>query len=120
MADELKVTITASLENGADKTTWNHGQKSITQTAIGGHGGIVVVGTSEEDLAIGDVGTLGWIFLRNLGVNYVTYGAKDTTMKALGRLEAGEEAALRLEPGVTLRWIANTASVKVKVWITED
>ena len=120
MADELKVTITANLENGEDKQTWNHGQDKITQAAIGGHGGIVSVGTSEEDLAIGDVGTLGWLFLRNLGVNYVTYGPKDTTMKAFGRLEAGEEAALRLEPGITLRWQANTAAVKVKVWLLED
>lgn len=121
MADELKVTINARLENGENKQTWNHGEDSITQAAIGGHGGIVVVGTSEEDLSVGDVGTLGWLFLKNLdSTNYVTYGPKDTVMKAFGRLEAGEEAALRLEPGITLRWQANTANVKVKVWLLED
>jgi len=125
MADELKVTISAALTNGsgagAYKETISPGQQAITQDTVGGYAAVVNVGTSEEDLAIGDVGTLGWLFLTNLdGTNYVTYGAKDTTMKAFGRLEAGETHALRLEPGITLRWQANTASVKVKVLLLED
>jgi hypothetical protein len=121
MANELKITLQAALTNGAHKETFAPTQASITQNTVGAHAPVVTVGTSEEDLGIGDITTLGWLFLQNLdATNYVTYGPKDTTMKAFGRLEAGEFACLRLEPGITLRWQANTAPVKVKVLLLED
>ena len=80
------------------------------------------VGTSEEDLSVGDVGTVGWLFLRNLdSSNYVVFGPKSGgAMVAFGRLKAGEVAALRVSSGVTLRWQANTAAVKVQVILLED
>lgn len=122
MASELTVTIQATLINGGYKETVNPGQQSITQAAIGGYGGVVSVGTSEEDLSTGDVSTLGWLFITNLdSTNYVIYGPKSGgSMVSFGRIEAGETHAVRLNPGVTLRWQANTAAVKVKVLLLED
>lgn len=59
MANELKVTISATLTNGNLKETVNPGQQSITQATVGSHCPVVSVGTSEEDLSVGDIGTLG-------------------------------------------------------------
>lgn len=124
MADELKLTLQASLVNGYFKDTFAPGQIAITQNAIGGHRPIVIVGTGEEDLSVGDVTTNGWLLIRSLepaGGNYVQFGPKSGgSMVAVGRLKPGEIACLRLEPGVTLRWVANTASVKVDVRLYED
>ena len=121
MANELTSNASASLEKGNHKESFVPGSISVTQTGVGGWCPVVSVGTSEEDLAPVDITTLGWLFMRNLdSTNYVTYGAKDTTMKALGRLKAGEIAMFRLEPGITMRWAANTAAVKVKVILLED
>lgn len=124
MSDELKVTVQTVLANGFFKDQFNPGQVAITQNAIGGHRPIVVVGTSEEDVAVGDVGTLGYCVLRSLepaGGNYVQWGPKSAgSMVAVGRLKPGEVAVLRLEPGITLRWVANTAAVKVDVRLYED
>ena len=120
MANEIKLSITASLTNGYLSDTFNTGQLSITQTTQGAHTPVVTVGTSEEDLSTGDIGTLGYMLLRNLdSSNYVTYGPKSGgAMVAFGRIKAGEAAVIRLEPGITLRWQANTAAVKVltKLW----
>lgn len=122
MADELKVTIQATLTNGYLKESINPGQQSLTQAAVGSHCPVVSVGTSEEDLSTGDISTLGWLFITNLDTaNYVTYGPKSGgSMVAFGRIESGETHAVRLSPGITLRWQANTAAVKVKVWVLED
>ncbi len=78
---------------------------------------VVIVGTSEEDLLVGDVTTVGWLYLKNLdAANYVQWGPKSAgSMVAIGRLKAGCSAWIQMEPGVTLRWIANTAPVKVQV-----
>lgn len=79
------------------------------------------IGTSEEDVSFTGVTTLGWLLMRNLdGTNYVQWGAKDTTMKTAGRLEAGEFAFFRVEPGITLRMVANTAACDVVFYMWGD
>lgn len=122
MAGVLTLNLSGNLVNGGDRDAWSHGSLSIVQAAIGGYRPIISVGTSEEDMLVGDVGTLGYLFLKNLDeTNYITYGPKSAgAMVAFGRIKPGEEACIRLEPGVTLRWIANTAAVKVKVWLLEN
>lgn len=123
MAGTISLKVLMNLVNGVHKETFGSSNNiTIVQDAIGAHAPVVTVGfAAEEDLPIGDISTLGWLFLQNLdSTNYVTYGPKDTTMKAFGRIEPGEYAALRLEPGITLRWQANTGNVKVKVMLLED
>lgn len=121
MADELKVTIQAQYVKGLLKENYAPGAIAITQAVMGLHGTLVSVGTSEEDMPVGDIATNGWLFLLNLdGSNYVTYGPKDTTMTPFGRIKPGEPAAIRIEPGVVVRWVANTAPVKLKMLFFED
>lgn len=122
MANELTINLTAQLVNGLHKELIQPGQLQVTQNTQLAHCPVVVVGTSEEDFDDGDVTTLGWLFMQNLdSTNYVTYGPKSAgVMVAFGRIKPGEVAAFRLEPGVIMRWIANTSSVKVKVWLLND
>jgi hypothetical protein len=121
MADEITIQLFAQLVNGLLKDTFAPGQITPNQTTQGMHSAVVVVGfAAEEDLTIGDVATAGWIILHNLdSTNFVTYGPKPATMEAFGKLNAGEFALFYLASGVTLRWQANTANVKVKVHIWE-
>lgn len=122
MADEITIAATVTVANGGFRQTFNPGNVVIDQTTLGNLSGVVVVGTSEEDMSIGDVATLGLLCLNNLdATNYVTWGPKSSgSMVALGRIEPGEIAILRLEPGITLRWKANTASVRVQMMLLED
>ena len=121
MADELSVSIYGKLENGDLERLFNPDTISVDQAAKGARWVVVNVGTSEEDIVTTEIGTLGWCFLRNLdSTNYVQYGPKDTTMKVFGRIEAGEVAGFRLEPGITIRAKANTAAVELDVLILED
>lgn len=122
MADELKLTLSSRLTNGAFKDNFDPGQISIDQDAIGAHRPIQIIGTAEEVIGVGDVSTLGWCLLQNLDdTNYVDWGPESGgSMVAIGRLEPGEWAALRLKPGIVLRGQANTASCKVDVRIYED
>lgn len=119
MANTITLSTTANVTLGSYKDTFNPGTLTITPAAAGAHCPIVTVGTSEEDLDVGDVGasTQGYVILQNLdSTNYVTYGPKSGgSMVAVGRLKAGEYAILRLEPSVVLRWAANTAACKVAV-----
>jgi len=118
MAQSLLINLSATAEFGNFKDTFTPGAVTVGLATQGASSGLVDVGTSEEDLAIGDVGasTQGFLILRNLDAsNYITYGPKSSgAMVAFGRLKAGEVTILRLEPSVVLRWQANTATVKVQ------
>jgi len=121
MADEITINIRGQVVNGFMKRVFAPGSLKFTQASVGSQWFTWNVGTSEEDLTLVDITTEGWCFMRNVdATNYVTYGPKDTTMKAFGRIEAGEVAAMRLEPGITIRAIADTAAVDLDILILED
>lgn len=141
MANELKLDLLASVNHGALSATFDSGTITVDQATPGetyyplpGDGNLgqspyrYRVGTAESDMPTAEpvtghraVATNGWLLVRNLGVNYITYGPKSGgVMVPLGRIEPsdvagqpGEFIALRLSPGVTLRWAANTDAVEV-------
>jgi hypothetical protein len=125
MANEITVTQQIQVTN--DNFVFPKlGQTAtrITQNAQGGGGpGYVIIGfAAEEDIAIPDVTTLGWCWMKNLSdENYVDYGPKSAgAMVPFGRLKPGEIALLRLVPGITIRAQANTANVKTQIHVFED
>lgn len=122
MANEITITLSASCANGYFKSAFQPGSIQLNQTAIGGHGPVVSVGTSEEALTFGDISTLGYMALRNLDTtNYVDIGPESGgAMVPMVRLKAGNVAIMRLKPGITVRAQANTAAVKLQVWALED
>lgn len=119
MANSLVISTSVVATLGSFKDTFSPGALTVTPAAIGAHCPIVTVGTSEEDLDVGDVTASGqgYAILQNLdATNFVTYGPKSGgAMVAMGRLKAGEIAVLRLEPSAVLRWKADSAAVKVSV-----
>ena len=119
MANEIKVTASMSCTNGnLILPTVGGSQQNITQTTLGGGGpGYLSIGTAEEDVAFTDVGTLGWVWMKNLdATNYITFGPKSAgSMVVFGRLKPGESIVMRLEPGITLRMLANTAACKLQI-----
>ena len=121
MADEISISQKFKVTNGEFKITGADRRFNDDQTTIGSHAGVVDVGTSEEDMAVGDVTSEGWLEITNLDdTNYVTYGPNSAgSMVAFGRLEPGHTHTLKLSPGITLRWLANTASVKVQMLLLE-
>ena len=122
--DQRETAISGTVINGTFSEAFGTtgGSRQFDQAAIGAHSTVVTVGfAAEEDMPEGDVGVLGYLYLKNLdAANYVTYGPKDTTMTSFGRIEAGEEVWLRLEPGITLRWQANVGNVQVQMKLFED
>lgn len=122
MANELKINASVVAEIGNFKYLFAPGQMMVDLAAGGRGGHAQSIGTSEEVVDVGDVSTLGYCVLRNTdSTNYVTYGPDSGgSMVSLGRLNAGEFAILRLEPGITLRARANTAAVKLDVTVLEN
>lgn len=125
MADEFNISFRLNLSNGAqfDRNEWS-GQ--VDQSAIGRGGHVQSVGTSEEALDFGDVGTEGYCSLQNLDpTNYVEWGPDSGgsagSMVPVGRLNPGEPPAFfRLKSGVTVKAQANTAACLVDVRVYED
>jgi hypothetical protein len=115
MADEIKLRVRLSVENGYLKDLFDPGELSITQTTANAHCPVVDVGTTEEVISYGDVSgsNVGYVCLRNLdSVNYVDVGPESGgAMVAFSRLKPGEVDVFRLAPSVVLRAKANTAAV---------
>lgn len=121
MANEIAVNCKLAVSNGnlSDSLTVNYKRD---QAAALSHNPVISVGTSEEVIATGDIGTLGFVMFQNLdSTNYVDIGPESAgAMVALIRLEAGDVALMRLKPGITIRAQANTAAVKLNMLLLED
>jgi hypothetical protein len=122
MAGAISILQSLALVNGVHRESFTTGNLSVVQTGQGAHGTVASVGTSEEDIAFGDVSTRGFAILQNLDdTNYVTWGpVSGGSMVAAGRLKPGETAILRLDPAASYKWQANTAACLVKQLILED
>jgi hypothetical protein len=96
---------------------------TLTQTTVGFFGGILSIGTSEEDITFTDVTTPRRLCMLNMDTtNFVKYGPKSAgSMVEFGRLYPDSSfASFDLGPsGVTLRMVADTADCKVLFWLAE-
>lgn len=96
-------------------------QCTITLAAKQFFGGILTIGTSEEDVTFTDITTPRVVTMYNLDpTNYVTWGPKSGgSMILLGKLYPlnssvqGVAAQFELGASVTIRMIANTAACQV-------
>jgi len=125
MANEISVLINFTVTNGNFSDVFQPATQTINQAAQGFHGPMVTVGTTQEYIPTGDIGTMGWFCGRNLdAANFVTVGVSTgstgSAMTAYGRIEAGESFAYRVEPGANLAWKADTSAVKVQMKLHED
>lgn len=122
MANEITVNLSVSVNNGNLKKRLgtDRGTFSLNQAAAGGPTpGYVTIGTTEESIAFAELSTVGLCVLTNLdATNYVRWGF--ATGVYGGRLNPGESAMFRLNPGTTLYLIANTAACKCLVEALEN
>lgn len=120
MANEITVTTQLKVVNGNNSFDTTTQTQTFDQTASGGPTpGYATIGTTEESETFGELSTLGWVRLKNLDItNYVEWGF--STGVYGGRLEPGEPALFRLNPGTTLYLKANTAACKVRIDALED
>jgi hypothetical protein len=114
MANEISVTIGASVTNGQLRQT------SVTTTTqfnqVTQRAGSVCqdIGTSEEAVSFGD-GVPGYIVARNLDpTNFVSLRFVSAGANAIKLDPNGGQACFQLGSGVSLFAIANTAACRVK------
>lgn len=125
MANELQITVTASLSKGEFDWKPQLGTTQIDVATVGRGGYVQEIGTSEETIGgLADVSTFGWALFKNLdSTNYVEIGPDSGgtggSMVSMVKLLAGEFALLPLTPGITLKAQANTAAVKLDVNVLE-
>lgn len=118
MSDEISIVATMSFSKGGAKDNRAESiQVDVTGDAFSHQ--VQEVGTTEEELAQGaDLGTPGYMFLKNLdSTNYVevgsTTGVYDIKMKA-------KEIALYRHNSATVYAKANTSACKVEYLLIED
>ena len=74
-----------------------------------------IVGTSEEDMTVGDVANQGYLILVNVDpTNSVDWGPKSGgSMVGIGTLYSKRWAIIELKAGVVIRAVASVAPVKL-------
>lgn len=78
----------------------------------------IAVGTSDEALALGDVSTIGWVYMRNLdATNYISVGS-DGTLYPI-KMKPGEPALIRWN-AAAVHVKANTATCQMEYLIIAD
>ncbi len=114
MANEITVNAFIQVANGNLRDKFEVGNKSVDQAAVGGPTpGYVTIGTTEEEVAFGELSTKGYCAMQNLSAtNFVEWGF--STGVYGGRLKPGEVAILRLN-ATSLFLRANTAACKMVI-----
>lgn len=112
MANEIQIRVHLSVANGNLSDTTNI-TYNVDQTAVGGPTpGYVTIGTTEESVAFGELGTKGIVFIQNLDpTNFIDWGFSTGVYGSA--IPAGETAGpFRLKSGTTLYLKADTAACK--------
>lgn len=79
---------------------------------------VIAVGTTDETLALGDISTIGWVYMRNLdATNYVTVGS-DGTLYPI-KLKPLEPMLVRWN-AAAIHVKANTASCQLEYVLISD
>lgn len=123
MATTITAGLSASVEYNNFKDTI---AKTLTVTLnnLGGVFGVQNIGTTAEDIAMGDLSTAnqGYCFLQNQdATNFVSFGWDDGgTIKEIGKLKPGEWCWFRLMTSKQLMAKADTAAINLEYRIYRD
>lgn len=115
MADEVSVSLSLSVNstNFTDSKNFDFTDTLASQFVAAG---IQTITTAYAALTIGDMASTdtGLCLLHSLDVNnYILYGSTAGEFK----LDPGEFAFVRINPGKTIQAMANTANVKVEKYL---
>lgn len=118
MASELQVQgLIAFAKSGASiSRTFPSTYFDVSVTA--GVQNVISVGTSDESLALGDISTIGWIYLKNMdSTNYISVGS-DGTLYPI-KLKAGEFCLCRWN-AAAIHAKANTGACNMEYILIPD
>ena len=119
MANELAVSCSVRFSKSGREADKAYGGIQVDVTGTRVVSNMQTVGTSEEALVVGDVGTAGYCIMKNLDdTNYVTIRAASAAAD-LVKLKAGEVAMFRLASSTPYA-IANTAPVDLEYVLIPD
>lgn len=119
MANEL--TLSGSLSFSKGGVTASASKTGLLVTVSGTEYTELIqeIGTSEEALTIGDIGTLGYVYIENLdATNFVEIRPGSGTADLI-KIKAGEFAIFRAALNGPYA-IADTAACRVKLVLIED
>lgn len=117
MADEYKITISGKFEKNDVKELFGYSNLTIDVTGKNYVKVTQTIGTTDETVAKGDIGTIGHVFIRNHdATNFVTWGADGTNYP--GKVFAEDQAVSGFN-GTDLHIKANTAACDCEVLIVE-
>lgn len=118
MAGELQVQLSVSFIKGGATLNKTFGSTYFDVSGSSGIENVIAVGTSDETLALGDVGTNGWLYMKNLdATNYITAGADGTLYNI--KMKAGEPFLGRWN-GAAIHVKANTAQCNMEYLLIPD
>lgn len=117
MANEFTASVTGSFNKNSATDIFS-ASNSVTISGSYFNSGIQLVGTVDEVIALIDIGTVGWVFFKNLdSTNFVTAGSDGSVYPI--KLKAGEACLLRWN-GAAVHVKADTAAVKLQYKLFED
>lgn len=118
MAGELLIQLSAKYNKGGAKLEAIFDSYFFDVSGSVGVKSTISVGTSDESLALGDVATNGWIYMKNLdSTNYILVSADGTLYH--GKMKALEPYLHRWN-GAAIHVKANTAPCLMEYMLIPD
>lgn len=118
MANEVQVSANLSVNRSGFSFTAG-GSISITQSGTNNLGNVQSIGTSAETITFGDIGTLGYVILKNNDAsNFVEVDAANTFDKFPQKILPGEFILMKPETS-TIYAKADTAACELLVLAVE-
>lgn len=120
MAGKLTLASSMGVTNGNFVSTPKSWGKEVTQNSLGQDAGtFTVTQAAEVQLPMAGITTRGWIRILNLSdANYIRWGF--ATGVYGGRIAAGEQIQIRLEPAANVFLIADTADCEIDYEVNSD
>lgn len=103
MSQELTIQAALAFSKSGAAISKTFLQTYFDVSGTAGIQSVIAVGTSDETLALGDISTIGWVYMKNLDpTNYISVGSDGTLYP------------LKMKPGepMLVRW--NAAAIHVK------
>lgn len=122
MANEISISITASVKNGTYQDQWRSGSLQFNQNAQGANAGIVGCTVTAATLPVGAVITNGMCFVANLdATNNIDIGLFiSSQFYPLITLKPSEQYCFRVTSGVSAYVRAEVGTPKLQFWLLND
>ena len=117
MANEI--TVTAALAYAKDGTSFSAAVTALSITVSGARfiHARQSIGTSEEALDLGDIGTGGWLLAINRHASAVIEIRSGTGATDLVRMNGGEPALFRVSADATAPFAIASAAADLEYWL---